>query len=472
MKRWLKENTRGAATFSLVLALAACAIGPDYEKPSAGEIPAAYKEQSGDWNPAAPGLADSAAPWWETFGDPALNDLEKQVDVSNQNLKEAEAALRGARAAVDESEAALFPTLSLSGSSTRSGTMMKKAPTTTKIAAAAGASWEPDLWGRLRRTAEGDEAAAQVSEADLAAVRLSMQGAVASNYFALRAQDSLQALLDATVKTDEESLKIAQNRYAEGVAAQADVVSAQAQRDDARSSAIHAGILRAQLEHALAALVGKTPAAFSLAIAPLAGDPPPVPAEVPSALLQRRPDIAAAEREMAAANAQIGVETATFFPNLTLSASYGYTGAAFSKLLQASNSLWAVGPALAETIFDAGARSARVGQAQAAYDEKVAAYRQTTLTAFQQVEDQLVALRLLAEQTAAAESAVKAAQTAEKLVTNQYKEGVVAYSSVLTAQTARLLAEQNALTVCQNRFAASVSLIEALGGGWKGLSAP
>lgn len=472
MKRWLKQNAKTATALCLVMALAACAVGPDYEKPSAVEIPAAYKEQSGDWKPASPGQAESDKAWWGLFGDPVLDGLEKQVDLSNQSLKEAEAALRAARAAVDESEAALFPTLSLNGSYVRSGTIVKDAPTTRKYATSAGASWEPDLWGRLRRTVEGDEAAAQASEADLAAVRLSMQSAVASNYFALRAQDSLQALLDATVKADEESLKIAENRYEAGVAAQADVVSAQAQLDNAKSAAIQAGIQRAQLEHALAALVGQTPAAFSLAVAPLASELPLVPAQIPSALLERRPDIAVAERQMAAANAQIGVETAAFFPSLTLSASYGYTSAALSKLLQASNSLWSVGPALAETIFDAGARSARVDQARAAYDEKVAAYRQTVLTAFQQVEDQLAALRLLGEQTKAAENAVKSALLAEKLVTNQYKEGVVPFSSVITAQTARLSAEQNALTVRQNRFAASVSLIEALGGDWKGLPTP
>jgi NodT family efflux transporter outer membrane factor (OMF) lipoprotein len=466
-------NLQLLSALPVFLFLAACAVGPDYERPST-DTPPAYKE-AGDWKPAAPQDAENRGPWWKVYNDPVLNGLEEQIDISNQNLKAAEAAYRAARAVVAESQAALFPTLSLNGSAIRSGAGQSSlaisgqpggATAQTLYSASTNASWEPDIWGRIRRTVEGDVATAEASAADLASARLSAQAALAIDYFNLRAQDELKALLEATAKAQTGSLKIAQNQYKVGVAAKADVVAAQTQLESTQAQAINAGLLRAQLEHAIAVLIGKTPSVFALAPAPFAKEVPSIPAEVPSMLLERRPDIAAAERLMAAANTQIGVQTAAYFPNLTLSASYGFAASALSKLFQASNSLWSFGPALAETVFDAGLREAQVEQAKAGYDQSVATYRQTVLTAFQQVEDQLAALRILTQQAESETAVVKSAHEAERLVLNQYKAGIVPFSSVIAAQTATFSNEQTALAVHQNRFVASVTLIEALGGSW------
>jgi len=454
-----------------LIALTACAVGPDYVKPKI-EVPEAYKEQSGGWKKATPQDDKDRGSWWKIYNDPVLNDLVQQVNVSNQNLKAAEAAYRTARAVADESNAALFPSLSLEGGMTRSGSFRTGAKTQNQYSTAVGASWEPDVWGRIRRSLESDVASAQASAADLASAQLSAQSELVTAYYNLRAQDELINLLNETVTAYKRSLKIAQDRYNVGVAAKADVIAAQTQLDTTQAQTINAGVRRAQYEHAIAALIGKTPADFSLAYAPLIKEVPNMPAEMPSALLERRPDIAAAERQMAAANAQIGVETAAFFPNLTLAGSYGYTSVALSKLFQASNSLWSFGPALAVTVFDAGARSARVEQARASFDQTVASYRQTVLTAFQQVEDQLAAVRILGEQEAVADTAVKSAKQAEQFVLNQYKAGIVPYSSVVTAQAATLNNEQSALAVHLNRLNASVALIEALGGSWNNLQLP
>jgi NodT family efflux transporter outer membrane factor (OMF) lipoprotein len=460
----------------LALILTACTVGPNYKRPTV-ETPAAYKEQAGtdrtrEWKQATPLDAANRGPWWEVYNDPLLNSLEAQIDVSNQNLKAAEAAYRAAREIVAETNATLFPTLALDSSTTRSGTGKPNVPMTKQYSASLGASWAPDIWGNIRRTLEGDVASAQASAADLASARLSAQSDLATNYFNLRAQDSLKQLLDTTVEALERSLKIVRDQYNAGVAARADVAAAETQLGNAKAQAINAGVRRAQFEHALATLIGKQPAEFSIPVGGLAGSVPVLPVDVPSVLLERRPDIASAERLMASANAQIGVQTAAFFPNLTLSGTGGLTGMALSKLFQASNSFWTVGAAVAETIFDAGARSARVAQAEAGYDQSVANYRQTVLTAFQQVEDQLAALRILAEQAQAEADVVASAHEAERLALNQYKAGIVPYSNVITAQTVTLSNEQNALTVQQNRFLASVSLIGALGGGWKASELP
>ena len=459
------KRTNAAAFLIGSLSLMACAVGPDYARPPV-ETPAAYKEQTGDWKPASPQDAASRGPWWTIYNDPALNALEEQVEISNQNLKAAEAAYRASRAIIAESEATLFPSLTLTGAATRSHTGQPVSKTQNQYTTDLGASWEPDVWGRIRRTVESDVASAQASAADLASAQLSAQSDLATTYFSLRAQDELKNLLNETVKGQTQALKIVQNQYDSGVVAKADVITAETQLETTQAQAINADVRRTQLEHAIAVLIGKAPADFSLAPAPLATETPLIPAEVPSALLERRPDIAAAERQMAAANAQIGVETAAFFPNLTLSASYGYAAAALGKLLQASNSLWSFGPALAETLLDFGARSARVDQAKATFDQSVATYRQTVLTAFQQVEDQLAASRILADQARAEDIAVKSAHQAERLSLNQYKAGIVPYSSVIIAQTTTLNNEQNALAVRQSRFVASVALIQALGGSW------
>ena len=373
---------------------------------------------------------------------------------------------RQARAIVDAARASFFPTITGDASAQRSQRGGHNRPA-NQYALSLGASWEPDIWGKIRRTVEGDVATAQASAADLASARLSAQSTLAIDYFELRAQDELKRLLDTTVADFGRSLQIAQNQYKAGVAAKADVLSAQTQLMNAQAQAINVGVQRAQLEHAIAALTGQAPGGFLRSPSgPFRTDVPTLPAGLPSTLLERRPDIAAAERRMAAANAQIGVAIAAFFPDLTLSGSDGFSGSSIAHLFLASNRVWSVGPTLAETLFDAGARSAQVAQARAAYDENVANYRQAVLTGFQQVEDELASLRILEQQAAVEEQAVKTAQEAERLTLNQYKAGTVPYSSVITAQTTALNTEQSALNVLENRVTASVSLIEAIGGGW------
>jgi NodT family efflux transporter outer membrane factor (OMF) lipoprotein len=332
--------------------------------------------------------------------------------------------------------------------------------------AGASADWQIDIWGQIRRTVESNRASAQASDAALAAATLSAQGQLAIDYFELRAQDELQRLLDDIVVAEQLSLKITESRYKYGVAAKADVVSAQTQLLNSQAQQINARIQRGVLEHAVAVLVGEQPASFALAASGMRSDVPTVPAGVPSTLLERRPDVAEAERKMAAANAQIGVAKAAYFPSLTLSGSDQYSNGTFGNLLNAANHVWAVGPELAETIFDAGLRRAQVAQARAAYEASVADYRQTVLSGLEQVEDQIVTLRVLEQQAVVEDAAVVAAKEAETLTLNQYKAGTVPYSSVITAQTTRLSSEETALSVLSSRLQASVALIEALGGGW------
>jgi NodT family efflux transporter outer membrane factor (OMF) lipoprotein len=344
--------------------------------------------------------------------------------------------------------------------------------TITTFNAGASANWTLDVWGQIRRTVESDKASAQASAAALAAARLSAQSTLATDYFELRAQDQLQKLLDDTVVAEQLSLKITESRYRFGVAAKADVVSAEAQLLSSQAQQINAKIQRALLEHAVAVLIGQQPAEFSVSPVAMRTDVPTVPAGVPSELLERRPDVAQAERKMAAANAQIGVATAAFFPSLTLSGSDQYSNTMLSHLISLPNRAWSLGPSLAETLIDGGARRAQVAQARAAYNANVAAYRQTVLAGFQQVEDQIATLRILEQQAVVEELAVKAAREAEALTLNQYKAGTVPYSSVITAQTTRLAAEETALTVLSSRLQASVALIEALGGGWNSSQMP
>jgi NodT family efflux transporter outer membrane factor (OMF) lipoprotein len=458
----MKRISRITALSVLIL-LSACAVGPDYQRPPV-ETPASYKEQSGDWRQAAPQDEIDRGAWWSVYKDPVLDDLEKQIDISNQNLKAAEASYREASAVAEETHASLFPSLSLSSTV---GSQRGNMPTpTASDALYATAAWTPDVWGRIRRGLESDEANAEASAADIAAARLSMQAMLATNYFDLRAQDELKRLLDAAATADKTALQIVQRQYDTGTGSIADVLAAQTELESIQSYAINAGVKRAQLEHAIAVLVGKAPADFSLASKEFVDYAPDVPVGVPSALLERRPDIASAERMMMSANAQIGVATAAWFPNLTLSGSSGFTSMALSKLLQASNGFWSVGPALAETIFDAGAREDRIDQTRAAYDRSVAKYRQTVLTAFQQVEDNLSAMRILAEQKKVQEASLAHARTTEQLMMHHYMGGLEPYNSVLMAQTGRLGSEQAMLAVRQSRLDASVALIQALGGGW------
>jgi NodT family efflux transporter outer membrane factor (OMF) lipoprotein len=453
---------RGLVCACTCAVLTACAIGPNYHRPQIE--PAATFKESDDWKPSEPSDALSRGPWWEIFKDDTLNQLEAQVEISNQNVKAAAAAYEQSRALLGQARSAYWPTVAVDGSRQRTGGAT--IPTHTINTAGAKASWDIDVWGQIRRSVEGSRSSAQASAAALASATLSAQAQLAIAYFELRAQDQLEIILNDIVAAQEASLKITQNRYRVGVAAKADVVTAQTQLLSSQAQQVNATILRATLEHAIAVLIGTEPAKFAQSPAPMRTDIPTVPAGVPSALLERRPDIAEAERRVSAANAQIGVAQAAFFPSLTLSGTDDYTSSTLSNLIRASNRVWAFGPALAETIFDGGLRRAQVAGARASYDANVADYRQTVLTSFQDVEDQLVTLRVLEKQAVIEEESVKAAREAETLTLNQYKSGTVPYSSVIAAQTARLDAEQNALSVLRERLTASVGLIQALGGGW------
>lgn len=449
--------------------LSACEAGPDYARPDA-DVPTAFKEV-GDWSAAEPQDSIDRGAWWNVYRDPVLNDLENKITISNQNLKAAEAAYRASLAAVAQTEATLFPSVAAAPSVKQTGAAGQK-PVTT-YAASVNATWDVDVWGRIRRSIESGEANAEASAADLASARLSAEANLAADYFNLRLQDELQRVLDQNVANDKKILQIVQNQYAAGIAARSDVLSAQTQMESTESLAINTGIKRAQYEHAIAVLIGQAPSVFSLkADTKYAGRVPNIPAEVPSEIVQRRPDVASAERAVAAANAGIGVATSAWFPSLTLSGAYGYSSITLGKLLQASSNLWSFGPTLAETIFDAGARAAAVEEARATFDESVANYRQTVLTAFQQVEDNLASMRILAEQAKMENAALADARHAETLTLNQYKAGIVPYNTVLTAQIATLNNQQNAMTVNYSRITASVALIEALGGGWDGNLSP
>jgi NodT family efflux transporter outer membrane factor (OMF) lipoprotein len=466
-----------------IAALGACAVGPDYHRPEA-KAAADYKE-AGEWKPSEPNDALSRGPWWEIFNDPVLNQLEVRINFSNENVKAAAAAFDQARALVAQARAGFWPSITanvsrLKGEEGATTTTLNAAgqPVSTRAhssitnSAGISGSWNLDIWGKIRRTTESDRASAQSSAAALAAARLSAQADLATDYFELRAQDQLQKLLDDTVIAETQSLKITESRYKFGVAARADVVTAETQLLSSQAQQINAKIQRAILEHAVAVLIGEQPAGFALSASSMRTDVPTVPAGIPSTLLERRPDIAQAERNMAAANAQIGVAKAAYFPDLTLGGSDDYSGNSLSRLIRASNRVWSIGPSLAETLFDGGLRRAQVEQARAAYEGTVDTYRQTVLAGFQQVEDEIVTLRVLEQQAVIEDKTVKAAREAEALTLNQYKAGTVPYSSVIAAQTTRLSSEQTALSVLSSRLQASVALIEALGGGWSASQLP
>ena len=467
---------QSAVTWLGLLILTGCAVGPNYHRPSA-PVPQRFKESDG-WKPAQPGEAASGTDWWSVYQDATLDELERQIDVSNQSLKASEASWREATALVSEARAGLFPTIGVTAIGTRSGgpavtagagtggAVPSASHVTNQFQLAGTASWNIDLWGKIRRTIESNVASAAASEADLAAARLSLQGLLATDYIALRVADEQRQLLDQTVEAYKRALVITQNRYKVGVAAKTDVITAETQLEGAESQALGLGVTRATLEHAIAVLVGKTPAEFSLAPAPFGTAVPVAPLGIPSTLLERRPDVAAAERRMAAPNARIGVAVAAYFPDLTLNGSYGFASNAVSGLISKPNAVWSLGGTAAETLLDFGARPAQVRQARAAYDVTVASYRETVLTAFQQVEDELATLRILEQQVQVQQQAVDSANLAAQLTLNQYKAGTVAYTSVITAQTIALGDAQILLTLRQNGLTASVTLIEALGGGW------
>lgn len=453
--------------------LTACMMGPDYVKPTV-TIPETYKEMDG-WKLAQPKDEVIRGPWWEVFDDPQLNELEGQVDIANQNIAIAEAQFRQASALVLAARAAYFPLATAGASANRAsgssslGREGLATPTnvTTTYLLAGNVSWEADIWGRIRRTVESSRASAQASAADLESVRLSVRAALAENYFLLRTLDRQKQLFDATVEAYRRSLELTTNQYSSGVASRADVLQAETQLKSVQAQAIDVGVLRAQYEHAIAVLVGKPPAQFSLPAAPLQAAPPAAPAGIPSELLERRPDIAAAERRMAAANAQIGVAKAAYFPAVTLGAAGGYESIDVSNWLTWPSSFWAVGPAISQIVFDGGLRRAMTDQARAAYDAAVASYRQTVLISFKEVEDNAAALRILEEESRAQDEAVNAARKSLEFSLNQYKQGTVSYLNVITAQAAALNNERAAVSILGRRMTASVLLIKALGGGWE-----
>jgi NodT family efflux transporter outer membrane factor (OMF) lipoprotein len=464
-----------AVAAALASLLAACAVGPDYKRPAA-EIPASYKEAAPGWKVAQPADQQDRGDWWTIYEDPQLNALEERLNTANQTVAQFAAAYRQARALVGEARAAYFPTIGASAGAARSGNGTSSGGNSTTATSRSGvgnsfnvqldASWEPDLWGSVSRSVNAQKAGQQSAAADLANARLSAQATLAQTYFALRSLDSTQKLLDDTVAAYQRSLQLTQNQYAAGVAARSDVIQAQTQLQSAQAAAIDNGVQRAQDEHAIAVLVGEPASTFSIPPIPLTATPPAVPAQMPSALLERRPDIASAERKAAAANEQIGVAIAAFFPSLTLSASGGFENSVFSQLLTAPSRFWTLGPQLAATLFDAGLRQAQTDAARAAYDGNVATYRQTVLAAFQDVEDNLASQRILAQEIVVQQQAVDSALQALAIVTNEYKAGTVGYVNVLTAQTTAFTAQQKLETIAGQRMVSSVGLVKALGGGW------
>ena len=444
----------------LSVGLFGCTVGPDYQRPPA-PVPATYKELKG-WKRATPLDDVDRGPWWLVFKDAKLDSFEPQVEISNQTVAAAAAAYEQSLAIIKETQAGLFPSVTINYTATgaHAGTATSSISTLS-----ANGSWTLDLWGQIRRTVESNIAGAQVSDALLDNAKLSTQSLLATAYFNLRAADSLQVLLDQTVLAYKKTLTITQNQHDAGTASLGDVATARAQVLNTESQAINVGIMRAQFEHAIAALMGRPPADLTIPPSPLGFKLPDIPVSVPSTLLERRPDIAAAERNMQQQNALIGATIALYYPDVSLTGLFGFTGTG-ALALSLANEVWSVAASASQIAFDAGLRESEVEAAVAAYQQSVATYRQTVLTAFQQVEDQLVAIRLLARQQKVAEEAVKAAQQELDSYLNQYKAGTVAFTAVVVAQATLLGSEEFVLAVRQNRFLAAVALIEALGGGW------
>jgi NodT family efflux transporter outer membrane factor (OMF) lipoprotein len=453
-----------------VLALAGCAIGPNYHRPDVPKA-AAWRENS-DWKPATPAAISADQPWWSIFADPELDRLERMVEVSNQTLQAAEANYRAAQAAVGIDRGSLLPGISVGANGSRSGGA-GNAGVRQLYSVAASGDWSLDVWGRIRRTLESDRARARASGADLAAARLSAQVTLAQDYFQLRAADEQQRLLLSSITAFQEAVTITRNRVQAGVTTLADVYQAQTQLETTQVQLIGTQLTRARLEHAIAVLVGHTPQELTLTPGGLANSVPVVPVGLPSELLQRRPDVVASEQGVISANAQRGVALAAWFPSLSITGTMGYQSGVWAGIINASNAVWSVGPSVAETIFNGGARRAQGRQARANYDAAVASYRQTVLTALQQVEDSLAALRLLEQQSSLEVAALEDARRSEALTLNQYKAGIAAYSSVITAQTTRLSSEVGALSIQNQRLIASAQLVNDIGGSWQGgASAP
>ena len=477
-------------TFIATVVLSGCAVGPAY-RPPAVDMPVSYKGAGSEpatavatrpqpaaeaaaagWNKAQPDDAASRGAWWERFGDAGLNQLEQRADTSNQNVQAALAQLRQARAIVDATHAAFFPTVTAGASAQQfltSDTVLGRSlagRTVPDYAIPVSATWEPDLWNRIGNSEQAARAGAEASAADLEGVRLGMQAELATDYFNLRGLDAEKRLLDAAIVAYQQAFDMTSNRFNVGIASGSDVAQATLQLETTQAQDIDLGVARAQLEHAIATLIGQPASAFSLAPDNAALVPPPIPLGLPSQLLQRRPDIAAAERRMAAANAQVGVAQAAFYPDLMIAATGGLESSRLATLFTAPSLFWALGPQLVGTLFDGGRRSAGVRQARAQYDANVAGYRQTVLSGIQEVEDDLSSVRLLEQEALKQDQAAQAAEQAEQLALNRYRTGTAAYLEVVIEQTAALSSERSQIEIRRRQLQASVSLVRALGGNW------
>jgi NodT family efflux transporter outer membrane factor (OMF) lipoprotein len=479
-RRWHGLSLVAAVFLAGCFFVSGCTVGPAYVRPSA-PVPSsdAYKE-TGNWQPVQPGDATPRGDWWEVFQDNELNELEATVDVSNQNLKAAEAQYLQARAAVRFYRSGYFPVVSGQASAQRQRQAQNKAlfsptePVTYNdyLLLPIDVSYEPDIWGQVRRQVESARAQAQATAADLATVNLSLHAELAMDYFQLRGLDAEEQLLNNTVDAFEKSLQLTQDRFKGGLASAVDVAQAQAQLETTRAQAIDVGVERAAYEHAVAVLTGAPPSTFSLAFSPLSAPPPMIPPSLPSQLLERRPDIAAAERRMDSANAQIGVAKTAYYPTITLSGGGGFETGAIGTLIQGPSALWAIGASAFGTIFEGGKRHAVTAEAQGAYQQTVANYRQTVLSAFQDVEDNLAAQRILRQEATTEDGAVAAAQHSLDLSLNRYKGGVTSYLEVTTAQSLALSDERTAADIMTRRMVAGVLLVKALGGGWTTANLP
>ena len=453
--------------------LASCMVGPDYHRPST-PVPTRYKELSAipvGWKDAAPADDLNRGNWWSIYDDPVLSDLAAKVAIDNQNLKAYEAAYRQAVALADEARSSLYPSVSLAPNVTRSrapsGTSARSIGGTGAIRTLTiGTAWDLDLWGKIRRQIQSNRAAAEAGAAQLASARLSAQAELVTDYFQLRYEDSLQHLLRETVTAYERTLAITRNQYAAGIAARSDVVAAETQLQTTQSQSIAVGVSRAQYEHAIALLIGQSAADIDIPVAQLAATVPVIPVTIPSALLERRPDIAEAERTVAQENALIGVAVAAYYPDISLSGLFGYAGSPATTLISASNRTWSAAANGNQVLFDGGARSASVLAARAAYDQSVANYRQTVLTAFHDVEDALSNLRILGEQAEAQARAVALSMEGAEIALHEYEAGTQAYTAVVTAQATALANEETQLQIAASRLTSSVALVKAMGGGW------
>ena len=464
---WIYRTLIGLSVFA-----AACSVGPDYSRAPV-TTPASYKEA--DAAATARSIDDIIKPnWWEMFGDAELNALEEQVDVSNQNIVQAEARYRQARALVASARAAYFPTVTIGVGIAQEQLPTQVGPGPGKVtqpftqhSLPIDVAWEIDVWGRIRRTVEATEANAQANAADLEAAKLSARAELAQDYFLLRTVEAQKQLLDATAAAYQKSLELTTNRYNSGVASRGDVLQAETQLKTTQAQAIDTEVERAQVEHAIALLIGKAPAELSIAIVPLKTTPPELPSGVPEEILSRRPDVAAAERLMASANAQIGVAIAAYYPNVSVNTTGGFESSSAAKWFSWMGRFWSAGLSMTETLFDGGLRGAQVDQARAAYDASLAAYRQTVLIGYQEVEDGLAAQRILRDEADMQDAAVNDAQQSLAVTMNQYQAGIVSYLNVIVAQTIALNNQRTAVDILGRRLNTSVLMVKALGGGWK-----